>query len=284
MNVFFLDYRYFREDTWCYIVDVLKIKKVFLFTEPSAFHVPYFGDAKVCVNINKEDFPAKIVYEIANAIKKPIYTPDGDFLGYDDLDLYSKWSTPEENILKTDDTNIMVLGTIIHCLSGDSKASYFENYSSGSNRDIGCDIAAHTLNILQKQLQTDKYKKRICFWLMDVIMGADYVTTGTRWNQMPRLAFFMNWKLHEKYPKIFQFVKDWDKDKYEITNLYSDLFFVERDKWRNTYEKERKYAENSASFENSLYNGVSWEDEVREMNEDFWNECGEAINEIGCSI
>lgn len=34
------------------------------------------------------------------------------------------------------------------------------------------------------------------------------------------------------------------------------------------------------SFEQSLDAGRSWEDEVREMNEQFWNECGDAINEM----
>ncbi|MBR6841064.1 MAG: hypothetical protein IKM77_02025 [Prevotella sp.] len=282
MNVLFGDYRFFREDSWSYIVDVLRIKKVFLFVKSSTFRVPYYGDAKACLNINTEDFPTKIVYEIVNAIKKPIYTPDGDFLGYDDLDLYSssKWNMPEENILNTNDPNILVLGTIRQRVDGKTKVSYFENYSTSSNRDIACDIASHTLDILKSQLQTDKYKNRICFWLMDVINEADYVTTGTRWAKMPRLDHFIKWKLHEKYPKVFQLVINWDTNKYEITNLYSNAFFVEREKLEKKNNTRRINLEDEASYVESLYNGVSWEDEVKEMNEQFWNECGDAINEI----
>ena len=282
MNVFFLDYRFFREDSWSYIVDVLRIKKVFLFEEPSTLRVPYFGDAQACINIDTEDFPTKIVYEIVNAIKKPIYTPDGDFLGYDDLDLYSKskWNMPEQNILNTNDSNILVLGTIRQRVEGKTIVPFFENYSNNSNSDIGCNIASHALDILQSQLRTDKYKKRICFWLMDVINEVDYVTTGTRWTQMPRLVYFINLKLHEKYPNVFQLVIDWVKNKYEITNLYSDVFFVERKKLEKKNKTNSRNAENEASYLESLYNGVSWKDEVKEMNDQFWNECGDAINEI----
>lgn len=207
-------------------MDVLKVKKVFLFRDSSDSQVPYFGETQTIVSTKREDFPDKVVYEIVNGIKKAIYTPDGDFLGYEDFDVYqnSRWSSPEYNIENTDDPNVLILGTISH--SADSLTPYFEGYSY--NCDTGCEIVSHIHHILEKHLQTDKYKRRICFWLMDFITNMDYASSGHRWISMPKFIYFLSWELHKNTQKF----SNWKRTGLK-TNMLFKTYSVIAITWKD---------------------------------------------------
>lgn len=276
MNVFFLDYRCFRNDAWSYIVQILKVNKVFSFVEPSTFCPLCYGFADVMVKDNTKEAMSQIAYYIANLAKKPIYTPDGDFLGYDDLDLFqnSNCNRPENNISDTDDPNIIVLGILTHSVVDNSVIPHFNIIE---DEDSGLFIAGYTLNILNKLLCTDKYKKRISFFMADFVNIHDYITTGEEWVTRPRLYNFLTWELHKKFPQIYQFRKDYTKDTYEIANLFSEFYNSEKDKVERKYQKEIKILNYDDEL---LYDGPSWQDETDEMNRQFWNECGDAINEM----
>lgn len=285
MNVLFMDYRYFRKDAWIYIVDVLKVKKVFFWGYIDEIPFSYLENVKVFVKNGVDDFNTKITYDIANSVKRPINTPDGDFFGYDDFDLYenSNYSTPQENILNTEDPNILILGKVRQNVSAYWVRSYFQDiiYSSIPPRDYGLDIVFHILNILKKQLKSDKYEKRICFRFIDIIANCDYSTTGKKWVCRATLMPFLFKLLQKKYHEIFQNVKDPnDNDHDIISNLFKDEYFCERDKLKQRCLEAEEEEKERWAYEASMNAGRSWQEEIDEINRQFWNECGEAINEM----
>ena len=296
MNIFFMDYRYVRHDAWRYIVSVLKIKKVYCFSESDQFPYGTFGTADVNFRNQSPDSRKDIVYSIANQMKRGVTASNGEFVGHEDLDLYkeSHWNKPKTNVKETNDPNILILGAVYSQFRGSSFFEHLvyltdEDYIVMPNkeddyyeaRDVAINMVLYLHKILKKQLGTDKYEKRLCFYMIDPIKARDYYMCKGFWREVRERKYnyigFINTELSKQYPNIFP-VTELNGKRYYSSIYDIDIIKEAHRKWvkdceefieeeRKEWERERAEADNNA---------YDWDKYVRELNREFWNECGEA--------
>lgn len=306
MNVFFMDYRYVRKDAWKYIVQVLKIEKVFCFFESMVLPPELFGISNVRYkgsNTSIKTFCNSVVFSIANNITNYTKNNDGT-VTYTDQCLYieSKSESPRNNLLKTNDPNALILGIM---------SDYGEPFFEGADElksETGLYISKYLCNILRKQLKTSEYSKRICFLMLNFFNRVEYMRKyhidiyyedGEKkydryydWVDIPnhnhssskRLIRYQRLilkLLHDSFPSEFPLIEKNGKIQYtSILGKESEDYKKAQQKW-NDYcdEQKRRAAEEEAEEKlrrDMEVEASDWQREVEEMNRDFWNECGEA--------
>ncbi len=261
MNIIFMDPEYVRHDAWRYIVSVLKIRKVICFIDSKEFPLGTFGTAEVQFRNQTPESRKDIVYGLANQMKRRILSPDGDFLGHEDLDLYkeSHWNKPKTNIRETNDSNILILGNIYTKFRGpsifeetitcaDDDYIFIPNPEDDytEDRDVALNMILYLFKILKKQLGTDKYEKRICFYMIDPLSGREYYKNkdyggNICWVQLGLgdrkkcLINFIQFELSKQYPDVF--VKELNGKRYYSSIYDIDRLKEDRREWVKKLEK-----------------------------------------------
>ena len=311
MNIYFMDYRYIKPENWKYIVSVLKVTKVFCFCESNVLPRKFFSNTSISFmhlkpGVSKGDFSENIVYALFNVIGKKVGYK-GRPIAEENISLYndSKSDKPLHNLLNTEDHNALILGEIYQHYN---KHSTFEDYDSDYLEKrfeqgyitydcVGLNIIKHFLNLLRKKLGTDVFRQRICFVLIDLINGKDYLKSQKRelgenksrlvWsriffrdsgkNGLIRISILD--QLYKKYPDVFPLIEKDGKKQYTPfwdTEQINEI----RKKWRKYCEErekeEEEEAEKEREWQRMQQDARDWAEEVRQMNRDFWNECGEA--------
>lgn len=298
MNIIFMDPEYVRHDAWRYIVSVLKIRKVICFIDSKEFPLGTFGTAEVQFRNQTPESRKDIVYGLANQMKRRILSPDGDFLGHEDLDLYkeSHWNKPKTNIRETNDSNILILGNIYTKFRGpsifeetitcaDDDYIFIPNPEDDytEDRDVALNMILYLFKILFKQLGTDKYKERICCYMMDFVAQRDFYMGEACWKRVwdkkNHFIKFINSLLLKQYPNIFPIIDNNGKKCY--TSIFNkDVLDQARQEWidycKECREEERIEEERFNREREEMQSSYDWDAEVREINREFWNECGEA--------
>ncbi|MBQ9547050.1 MAG: hypothetical protein IJU90_07175 [Bacteroidales bacterium] len=302
-----MDYRYIRKDAWKYIVQVLKVEKVFCYFESKELPPNIIGISKVRYKGGKssiKSFSDSIVYSLANKIcpyTKGMSSPETSI----DPNLYpnSKSMAPRKNLLKTDDPNVLILGKM-------------SKYGSPYFEEEGCDelesetalyISRYLCNILKKKLGTSEYSKRICFLMLDFFHRTEYIRrhcTNQYYDDNGNVQFetFFEWEdmrfdysttgkhiikyqtlvlklLHDNFPNEFPLIQNGEKKQYtSILNKESEEYKKAKQEW-DEYCEEQKRIEEEERKQEELENGWNaWDDwpSAEELNRDFWRECGEA--------
>ena len=113
MNIYCINPRYVKPSSWPYLIKTLKISKVFSFIKKeNILELAISFEGLRCLYIvegeSKQDFIKQCVFNMANVIKQ------NTSQGYMDLDRYvkSNYLRPKQNLLQTDDENILILGDI----------------------------------------------------------------------------------------------------------------------------------------------------------------------------
>lgn len=274
-----MDYRFVKPENWKYIIDVLKIKRVFCFCHSKDFKI----DADIIINnipiayqqnMEDEKFSNSITYYITNLIKNAI--PHSNQPSDNVNEKYpfckdSKFYAPRWNVKNTSDPNILVLG-IVNWKSFD-QSIFIKEISD--DRDMALNLTQYAFNILKKQLNTDVYRQRICAYLIDSISSQEFLFSRYSWKKPKhKLVPFINRLLNSSYPQIFPLLEIDGKNK--IPSIY------EKDMLRNSRTELKKYLRIEQELENMERQAQLDEDRAREdaeeerrMIDDFWNELGE---------
>lgn len=280
MNVIFMDSRFVKPENWQYLTDVLKIKEIFSFNTSNELMVKLeqLRSNGVLIsyqgNLSEDEFSKRVTYRIANLIKNSI--PSFNELPEDLSERYpfcntSKKFAPIRNIIKTQDINFLVLGSI-EWVSYD-KSIFIKHVSQ--YKDMAADIVFFALNILKKQLNTDIYRDRICSYMIDSISGEEFILTLHGWRKpKKKLLPVINTLLKRSYPQIFP--SQHKEGKIKATPFYNiDLLETHRKRWREYLDELKKYEDMERQSLLDDIRAQEDEKEERRLIDDFWEELGE---------
>lgn len=277
MNIYCINPQYVKPSSWPYLIKVLKIGKVFSFIKKENIQESAkFFESLRCLYIvqgeSKPDFIKRCVFNMANVIKQ------NTSQGYMDLVRYieSNYLRPKQNLLQTDDENILILGDIYY--NEFPNWFYFEEDDScyGHANDTATEIVRFLFNILKKQLGHNHYAERICMVIIDTLTLNNYIYSYKRngWIDVSSKTKFIklfNHLIYKKYPIEFPLIEENGKKKY--TSLLNgelrqiDLKRMKEEKRREDEEEEMRIR--------SEEEAQKWKDDVEQMNRDFYDEIGE---------
>lgn len=279
MNIYFMDHRFVKPENWKYLIEVLKIKRVFCFCHSKDFKIELdLNRENVPIayqqNMEDEKFSNKITYYIANSIKDMLPKEDNHSADLNERFPYckdSKYYSPRSNIKNTEDPNILVIG-IINWSSWD-KSIFIKEVSS--NRDIAANIVQYALNILKKQLNTDIYRQRICAYMIDQVSSQEFFIKRYSWTKPKKVIIpFINTLLRNTYPDIFPPIKEGDKIK--ATPFSDQKILKEKEEgWKEYLQELKREEELEWQAMKDEWQAMEDAEYERRMIEDFWNELGE---------
>lgn len=272
MNVYFISPEHIRPFDFKFLMSVLKIKKVFSFIPSLSLDKEIIAtldslETKYCPAPSKQiDFYKSCVFSICSKIVKT--NRINNSLQYEDTNIYedSVNFSPKNNLLKTNDDNILILA---FCKTGMSSTGviwtpqfHFDSIHQDSiKRDISREISNFSCNLLKKRLRHSKYNNRICFFKLDeyLMRGFYYNATNNKWieywslNKNGKRKPFMSYissLLYRNYPEIFTVSKNADKIIYDKPYPTSEALKL--------YKEFLKEAENRQ------------EDDEREENDNYY--------------
>lgn len=265
MNVIFFDYRYVQGEMWKFLAEALKISRIFSFVKFEAFSEES-RRVLSCLNIrsipdnNYAEFANQCVYQIVYPIKSISYSIDHTPINITDNNIYqdSRWCAPAFNIKNTNDENYLILGEIKREYRKKSFFCYYVN----EWRDLALDISLHTLNILRNQLDTDIYRQRLCFYMIDLVRYNEYIKFKKDWHNIddlyrksrsrctaPKLMHYINRTLRDSYPNLFpEIIVDC---KHKFTPFWDEEFIKEEKKQYNVLSR-RICIEEANSFRQDM--------------------------------
>lgn len=266
MNIYFFSPQHVRPFDFRFLMSVLKVKKIFSFIPPQSLDKEIVTtldslETKYCPSPSKQvDFYKSCVFSICSKIAK--VNRANNSLQYEDMNLYEESVnfSPKNNILKTDDENILILA---FCETGMSSTGiiwtpqfHFDSIHKGSTlRDISREISNFSCNLLKKRLGHSKYNNRICFFKLDeyLMRGFYYNATNNKWieywslnNKGRRNPFmkFISLLLYKTYPEVFTISQNAGKTVFdkpyptsEALKLYKN-FKKEAENRQEEYEKD----------------------------------------------
>ena len=266
MNVYFIARNYVKEDSWEYLINILKVDTVFSFIDVEDMSdslrnqlgkklvrykrfLPSGGDVSA--------FMKKCVNNIIGGATK-IHQVDGR-LKYEDLDGFteSHYNSPAKNLRDTEDKNVMIVCDmyvreltslisipIFHTIT--RTIEYEKNSGTLSTYyvDASMETALYTYNMLKRTLGTDKYRERICF--VRFARNEEQIFFKTKWGygvsktkdgrEIERSFYkFIISQLNKKFPDQFP-VKE-NNGKCYLTSFY-DLDKINKEFSDNSYEDD----------------------------------------------
>ena len=291
MNIYFIDPTYIVEEGWESLLSTLKVKAVYSFinkNELSAKLVslikPYLKSAYSGQDIKK--FSDSCAFWVSGHLEKHVklIIPEYNSLSQVPKNEHKNYSTTSalSNLLYHDDENCLILLELF---------PEFDNYgytiaphyfvNELQDKDLPTHIAKYSLNILHKKCGHRLYEEQCSFILFDPYMSSAfrYNPYRIKWNKYMnmlksgRSVSFVNYvlkKIKEKDPIHFP--------GYEIDGkrILSSLRNNDGEKkYLEFLDEARMTKERTEEYENAINSGDNWQDEVDEMNRQFWNECGE---------
>ena len=267
MNVYFVARNYIKENSWEYLIDVLKVDTVFSFVDVNDMSEPLRNQlGKKLIRYKRylpeggdiSAFMKKCVNKIIEGALK-IHQVDGR-LTHEDLDGYleSRYNNPVRNLKYTEDKNVMIVcdmytreltdlitipifHTITRTIEYEKESGRISNYYV----DASMETALYTYNTLKKYIDSDKYRERICFvrfgkneeQLSFKTKWSNSITRTTDGKEIERAFYkYVIAELNKKYPDHFP-TTERDGKRY-LTSFY-DLDKIERE--RSNYSSEEDY-------------------------------------------
>lgn len=225
MNIYFIDPRYIRPEDTPYLLEVLSIKRVYsyipkaLLPEVMSSSIPKHIKTTYCNNPEKqESFYKNTTISICNNIV-PLKKENGRLTRPDlDYGIESKTDTPYNNLFFKDDFNAIVFATCKTGMGHNGKIYIprfnFDNscFLHEQKKEIATETSKFCLNLLRKQLGTDKYEKRICFIKFDEFLTRSFYFKDGKWNEfnlkgkdrsyrfISQIAQMLRWEFPEAFP------------------------------------------------------------------------------------
>lgn len=297
MNVYFVNPTYVKSEGWKPLLDFLKVKAAYSFIPKEELPASLYSIIKPYLkasysNQDMKKFSDNCAFWLRAHFEKHIKLISDVFGVIDDDDIHNipvierlKYGTnsPFNNLIHTDSPNCLILlkQKSYYAEDGLIRAPQY-SVDDICIFDLAAYIAQYCLNILHKKYGHNQYQAQSVF-----ISFNEFFSKSYRYNPIER-----EW---EKYTvRIKQPSLDFIKFVYlGIKRLAPDYFPEIEIKGKRCFtplrtgegmrdlkilieeanKQREKYLEEEEQNENNC--GQSWEEEVKEMNRDFWRECGE---------
>jgi hypothetical protein len=292
MNVYFIDPTYVKSEGWKPLLTFLKVKAVYSFIPKEELPEslisiinPYLKAAYF--NQDFKIFSDNCAYWLRAHFEKHIHLLTEDYkdinnIPKEELKKYSSRS-PYNNIMNLESENCLIL------LKLNSSYDYrgiilapecYVDVLQESN--LPTHVAKYCLNILHKKHQHSLYQNQSSFVVFDKYFSRtfcynprfkrwDYYSIKTKEGRSINLMNPINRSINTMAPDDFPLI-DKDGKKYftlirsEDGDAAYQQFINEANERAEEYEEQQR----------DIAEGMSWQEEVAEMNRAFWRECGEA--------
>lgn len=292
MNVYFIDPTFVKSEGWQPLLTFLKVKAAYSFIPKEelpesliSIIIPYLKTAYS--NQDLKTYSDNCAYWLRAHFEKHIHLLTEDYkdisnIPKEELKKYSSRS-PYNNIMNLESENCLIL------LNLNSSYDYkgiilapecYVNVLQESN--LPTHIAKYCLNILHKKHQHSLYQNQSSFVIFDKYFSRtfcynprfkrwDYYSIKTKDGRSINLMNPINRSINTMAPDNFPLI-DKDGKKYFtlIRNEDGDTAY------QQFINEANERAEEYEDQQRDIAEGMSWQEEVAEMNRAFWRECGEA--------
>lgn len=250
MNVYFAARNYIKEESFEYLIKVLKVSAVFSFIDTDDMSESLKKQLGTKLThykryLKKGDdvdvFIKKCVTYITSLAVRT-HTVNGR-LEQVDLDSFkdSKYNNPIHNLIHTEDKNVLIISDmyerylsdsltvpIFHSIVKEVEYTSKNDYKDVLYVDTSREIASYVFNRLRKLLDDDKYRDRICFYRLGNNKEELFFqkTWGVPISKMPngrivhrRFYKYIIKELNTLFPEQFPCVHKGDKSYY--TSFYN---------------------------------------------------------------
>lgn len=292
MNVYFIDPTYIKSEGWKPLLTFLKVKVAYSFIPKEELPEnlisiinPYLKTAYS--NQDLKSFSDNCAYWLRAHFEKHIHLLSEDYndisnIPREELKKYSSRS-PYNNLMNLESENCLIL------LNLNSSYDYkgiilapecYVDVLQESN--LPTHIAKYCLNILHKKHQHSLYQNQSSFVVFDKYFSRtfcynprfkrwDYYSIKTKDGRSINLMNPINRSINTIAPNDFPLIDKGGKKYFtQIRNEYGDTAYQQFINEAN--ERAEEYKEQ----QREIAEGISWQEEVAEMNRAFWGECGEA--------
>lgn len=292
MNVYFIDPTYVKSEGWKPLLIFLKVKAAYSFIPKEELPEnlisiinPYLKTAYS--NQDLKSFSDNCAYWLRAHFEKHIHLLTEDYkdinnIPKEELKKYSSRS-PYNNIMNLESENCLIL------LKLNSSYDYrgiilapecYVDVLQESN--LPTHIAKYCLNILHKKHQHSLYQNQSSFVVFDKYFSRtfcynprfkrwDYYSIKTKEGRSINLMNPINRSINTIAPDDFPLI-DKDGKKYFTLIRSEDGDSAYQQFINEANERVEEYEEQ----QRDIAEGMSWQEEVAEMNRAFWRECGEA--------
>lgn len=292
MNVYFIDPTFVKSEGWQPLLTFLKVKAAYSFIPKEelpesliSIIIPYLKTAYS--NQDLKTYSDNCAYWLRAHFEKHIHLLTEDYkdisnIPKEELKKYSSRS-PYNNIMNLESENCLIL------LNLNSSYDYkgiilapecYVNVLQESN--LPTHIAKYCLTILHKKHQHSLYQNQSSFVIFDKYFSRtfcynprfkrwDYYSIKTKDGHSINLMNPINRSINTMAPDDFPII-DKDGKKYFtlIRNEDGDTAY------QQFINEANERAEEYEDQQRDIAEGMSWQEEVAEMNRAFWRECGEA--------
>ena len=299
MNVYFLDPKYLKPESWKPLLQYLKVKVALSFIpkDKLAAELVSIIDPYLVYSYSGEDmktFTNNCVYWLREHFEKNIRLVTEDFsdvksMSAEDRKKYSSQS-PHNNLLALDAANCLILIELNSLYDERGNILAPECKDLKWDGDLPTQIASYCLNILHKKHQHDLYYAQSAFVTFDEYFSktyryvhkarqGSYMREVRKWERCvlkfkdKRVDFIqtINRGVHTLSTDNFPLIEEDGKKKY--THLITDKGY---DNYQTFLDEAKEQAERYEDEQWAQSEGEDWQKEVEEMNKAFWRECGEA--------
>ena len=292
MNVYFIDPTYVKTEGWEPLLAFLKVKAVYSFIPKEELSEKLVSIINPCLkatyfNQDLKSFSDNCAFWLRAHFEKHIHLLTEDYkdinnIPKEELKKYSSRS-PYNNIMNLESENCLIL------LKLNSSYDYrgiilapecYVDVLQESN--LPTHVAKYCLNILHKKHQHSLYQNQSSFVVFDKYFSRtfcynprfkrwDYYSIKTKEGRSINLMNPINRSINTMAPDDFPLI-DKDGKKYftlirsEDGDAAYQQFINEANERAEEYEEQQR----------DIAEGMSWQEEVAEMNRAFWRECGEA--------
>lgn len=292
MNVYFIDPTYVKAEGWEPLLAFLKVKAVYSFIPKEELSEKLVSIINPCLkatyfNQDLKSFSDNCAFWLRAHFEKHIHLLTEDYkdinnIPKEELKKYSSRS-PYNNIMNLESENCLIL------LKLNSSYDYrgiilapecYVDVLQESN--LPTHVAKYCLNILHKKHQHSLYQNQSSFVVFDKYFSRtfcynprfkrwDYYSIKTKEGRSINLMNPINRSINTMAPDDFPLI-DKDGKKYftlirsEDGDAAYQQFINEANERAEEYEEQQR----------DIAEGMSWQEEVAEMNRAFWRECGEA--------
>ena len=292
MNVYFIDPTYIKPEGWEPLLKYLKIKKVYSFIPQEQLPTSLYSliENDLMALYPKQDvkkFADFCTFGLRAHFEKQIRLITADYADVKSVpkeELKNYNSRSPHNNLFLDTENCLILLELYSNYDYEGHISVPEcSLDTIMERHLPTHMAAYCLNILNKKYQHKQYQAQSAFVLFDKYFSSTYRYNhasrewdiyNPRFSNDKTVSFLLTIHrgVHKISPDEFPIIEK--ENKRYLTRIIND----EGRKEYVAFMKAAKEAAERAAYYGNDDDGESWEDEVAEMNRDFWKECGAAAS------
>jgi hypothetical protein len=291
MNVYYIDPTYVKPEGWKPLLTFLKVKTAYSFIPVSELPESLYSIIKLYLkfsysNQDMKKFADNCAFWLRAHFERNIHLITDEYenvhsVHKDEFKKYSSYSALN-NINNLDDENCLVLLKLKSSYEIWGEITAPECYVDVlQDSNLPTHITRYCLNILHKKYGHNQYQNQSAFVVFD-----EYFSKAFRF--VPKYQKWEKYSLMLKNGGTINFmrsvnigVKNNSPEDFPLKDVNGKKYLtrLRTQKGEDAYQqliKKAKEAEEAYNEEqNREESEVNWQDDVDEMNRDFWRECGE---------